>query len=168
MNTQQLIQKASKIKLLALDVDGVLTDGSIIYLSSGEEIKSFNVKDGLGVVRVARLGLKTAIISVRQSKVVEIRAAELKFDHVHQGVKDKKIIIEELARHHQFDLSEIAYMGDDVVDLSALQVVGLASCPSDAVDEVLSVSHFVSSKPGGKGAVRELCELIIKAQSIDS
>jgi 3-deoxy-D-manno-octulosonate 8-phosphate phosphatase (KDO 8-P phosphatase) len=164
MVKHDLLMRASKIKLIAFDVDGVLTDGSIVYLPSGEEIKHFNVKDGMGMTMVAKAGLKTAIITIRKSPVTEIRGKELKVDHIMQDVKDKRLALEEIARPHQIDFSEIAYMGDDIVDLPALMVVGLASCPSDAIDEVKAVCHHVSSKLGGKGAVRELCDLVLHAK----
>jgi len=167
MAKDTLIEKASKIKLIAFDVDGVLTDGAIVFLPSGEEIKFFNVKDGMGITLAAKAGFKTALITIRKTQVTEMRGKELKIDHILQGIKDKRHAIEDLAKQHHIDLSEIAYMGDDVVDLTALQIVGLASCPSDAIDEVKAVSHFVSSKGGGKGAVRELCDLILRAKHLN-
>ncbi len=156
--------KASKIQLLVLDVDGVLTNGEIIYTSSGEELKIFNVKDGLGLVLASQNGLITAIITGRISPMVEQRAEELRIRHVYQNIKDKTQVLEELAAHYQLSFEEICYIGDDLPDLPALNRVGLACCPSDAVLQVKEVCDWISTYEGGRGAVRELADLLIEAK----
>jgi 3-deoxy-D-manno-octulosonate 8-phosphate phosphatase (KDO 8-P phosphatase) len=155
---------AGGIKLIALDVDGVLTNGEITYTSSEDEIKVFNVKDGLGLVLASQANLITAIITGRASAMVERRGQELKIRHIYQNVKDKVKIIEELASMYNLNLDEICYMGDDLPDLPVLKTVGLSCCPSDAIAEVRDACNWTSSYEGGKGAVRELTDFLIKAK----
>lgn len=155
---------ASKVKLIALDVDGVLTNGEIVYTSNGDEIKIFNVKDGLGLVLASQSGFVTAIITGRESPMVEKRGKELKVHHVYQNVKDKTKIIAELADQYSLSLDEICFIGDDLPDLQVLKIVGLACCPSDAISEVQAASVWISSYEGGKGAVRELMDFLIAAK----
>jgi 3-deoxy-D-manno-octulosonate 8-phosphate phosphatase (KDO 8-P phosphatase) len=152
------------IKLLLLDVDGVLTDGRIVFDSNGVESKFFNVKDGHGIKLVQRAGISVGIISGRQSQVVDNRAAELGITHVYQRSHDKLgPYLEILAKTGLTD-SEVAYMGDDVIDIPVLRRVGFAAAPSDAVSEVIPHVHYVSSKGGGWGAVRDVCDLLLKEQ----
>ncbi len=158
-------ERAAKIKLLILDVDGVLTDGCLYYNSTGELMQSFYVQDGLGLKFLANLGIKLAIITGRHSKVAEARATELGIDHFYQGRINKLEALKELQANVQVELSEIAYMGDDVIDLPILSRVGLAACPRNAHSLILGDVHFVSRYDGGKGAVRELCDLILGAQN---
>ena len=157
-------ERAKRIRLVALDVDGVLTNGEIIYTSAGDEIKAFNVKDGLGVTLAIRGGLEVAIITARQSPMTERRAAELGIRHLLQGQKDKRAGLYELTEKLNIPAEAMAYMGDDLPDLPALQTVGLAACPADAVASVKEACHWVSACDGGRGAVRELMELILSAQ----
>lgn len=159
-----LKEKASKIKLLVFDIDGVMTDGSITYDENGIEYKTFNAKDGHGIAKIVRSGLLTAIITGRKNGTVERRAMDLKFSEVYQGVKNKLPILEALLQKYELDFSQVSYMGDDEPDIPILQKVGIAACPSDAVDKVRKVCNFISSKSGGHGAVRELCDLIFDAQ----
>lgn len=159
-----VLEVSRGIKLIALDVDGVLTNGDIIYTSSGEEIKVFNVKDGLGLVLASQNGFITAIITGRASPMVERRGQELRICHIYQNVKDKVKIIEELASMYGIRCNEICYMGDDLPDVPALKIVGLACCPLDAVTEVLEACNWISSHEGGQGAVRELTDFLIKAK----
>ncbi len=160
-----LVAKATKVKMIVLDVDGVLTDGGIIYASGGEEIKVFNVKDGLGLVQAVDSGLVTVIITGRESPAVARRAQELKITHLFQGVSDKLAILQKLCQELSISLDEVAYIGDDIPDLSVLQNVGLACCPNDAVPEVLAVCHFVTRRDGGRGAVREITDFILGVRS---
>jgi 3-deoxy-D-manno-octulosonate 8-phosphate phosphatase (KDO 8-P phosphatase) len=158
------LEAAGCIKVIAFDVDGVMTNGEIIYTSDGDEIKVFNVKDGLGLVLASQSGFITAIITGRASPIVERRCQELKICHIYQNVKDKTKIIEELATIYNIDCSEICYMGDDLPDLPALKMVGLACCPSDAIIEIREACSWISSHQGGQGAVRELIDFLIKAK----
>lgn len=164
-NDKRALEIAGKIKLIALDVDGVLTNGEIAYTSSGEEIKIFNVKDGLGMVLASQYGFITAIITGRESPMVERRGKELKVTHIYQGSKDKIKAIEELATKYNLELDEICYMGDDLPDLPVLKIVGLACCPLDAIIAVKEACGWISSCEGGKGAVRELTDFLIEAKT---
>ncbi|HLO26877.1 MAG TPA: HAD hydrolase family protein [Geobacteraceae bacterium] len=156
--------KLAKIKLLLLDVDGVLTDGRIIFDSNGVESKFFNVKDGHGIKLLQRAGVEVGIISGRTSQVVTNRAAELGITRVFQGSLDKLAIYREILADTGLDDAQIAFMGDDVIDIPVMRRVGFAAAPADALEEVLPHAHFVARNRGGWGAVRELCDLIIKGQ----
>ena len=157
-------EKLSIIKLVAFDVDGVLTNGEIIYTDSGQEAKIFNAKDGQGINLLNMHGFKTAIITARQSSIVDKRAKDLEIPEVFQGIKNKFAVIKILMEKYSLDLSEIAYVGDDLPDICVLERVGLACCPSDAVEEVKRICHFISDKEGGKGAVRQVADLIISSR----
>lgn len=148
------------IKLAAFDVDGVLTDGSITYDDNGIEYKTFNAKDGHGIVKLNEAGIITAIITARNSKTVERRACDLKITELHQGVKNKLAKLEELLVKYNLKFDEVAYIGDDIPDICILEKVKLPGCPADAVSEVKSIAGWVSSKDGGRGAVREFCDYI--------
>ena len=156
-----LEEQIAKIKLIAFDVDGVLTNGEIIYTDSGEEIKIFNAKDGHGMTMFNRKGFITAIITARKSSIVDKRAKDLEITHVFQGSKNKLNSLRELMEKYNLDYSEIAYVGDDMPDICVLEKVGLAFCPADAAEEVRQICHFISSKEGGKGAVREISDFIL-------
>ena len=155
-----LKEKASKIKLLAFDVDGVMTDGSITYDENGIEYKTFNAKDGHGLAKMAKNGFITAIITGRNNGTVDKRATDLRVCEVYQGVRNKLPILEGIMQKYELDFSQVAYMGDDEPDICILEKVGLPACPNDAVDKVKKICAFISSKQGGKGAVRELCDLV--------
>lgn len=158
-------QKALSIKLLALDVDGVLTDGKVWYRSAQEpEIKGFNIKDGLGIKLAQRAGIEVAIITGRESQAVSQRARELGIQLLLQGREDKAIALEELLEQRHLSASQVAYMGDDWPDLAAIRKAGLGACPSDAVDAVREISDWISPQAGGNGAVRSLCDLLLDAQ----
>ena len=158
---------AKKIKMLVFDVDGVMTDGSITYDQNGVEYKTFNAKDGHGIVRMNKSGFVTAIITARNNGTVEHRARNLNITELYQGRKEKLPALEQLLEKYNFRYENVAYMGDDLPDIFILQKVGLACCPNDAVKEVKKVCNFVSSLGGGKGAVRELCDFILEAQGIE-
>ncbi|HPD60334.1 MAG TPA: HAD-IIIA family hydrolase [Thermodesulfobacteriota bacterium] len=157
-------EKAKKIRLLVLDVDGVLTDGAIIYSDNGGESKSFNVKDGLGIKMLTQEGIKVAIISGRNSRAVEYRAKDLGIQEVYQGIKDKVAVFDEILKKNKINPEEIGFMGDDLIDLPLLYRVGFAIGVSDAAREIKNAVDYVTKLPGGKGAVREVCELILKSQ----
>ena len=152
----------AKIKLLLLDVDGVMTDGRIIYDNDGGETKAFDVKDGHGLKLVQRAGIKVGIITGRQSQVVARRAAELGIDLVYQGVKDKKVPFKEILEKLALAPEEVAYVGDDIVDLPVMLKVGFAATVADAVDDVKPYAHMVAKRCGGRGAVREICDFLLK------
>lgn len=154
------------IKLVAFDVDGVMTDGSLTFTEDGKEIKTYNAKDGLGVVMLNRAGITTAIITARNNNVVKVRAEILDIKELHMGQKYKVPALEKIMEKYNLDYSEVAYMGDDLPDICVLERVGLRCCPQDAVDEVKKVCNFVSSKGGGKGAVRELCDMLLKSRGL--
>lgn len=161
-----LKEKASKIKLLAFDVDGVMTTGEVTYDENGVEYKSFNVKDGHGLVRVQNAGFITAIITARNNGTVRHRAENLHITELYQGQKYKLPALEKIMKKYNLTYEQVSYMGDDLPDLCILEKVGLKCCPNDAVDEVKSVCNFISSKDGGRGAVRELTDFILDAQGI--
>jgi 3-deoxy-D-manno-octulosonate 8-phosphate phosphatase (KDO 8-P phosphatase) len=156
--------RAQKIKLLVFDVDGVLTDGQIVIGSTGETVKVFNVHDGLGITAAHRAGLKTAVITGRESDMVSRRGQELAITDVCQKVMDKYHQLIILAQKYDIGLEEIAYVGDDLNDLSVMHKVGLACAVADAMPEVKAAAHMVSSCCGGRGAVREIIEFVLKAQ----
>ncbi len=155
---------ASALRLLALDVDGVLTDGHIIYGNDGEELKAFNIRDGLGIKLLQRGGLEVAIITGRNSAIVSRRAAELGIELVVQGREDKLVALRELCDNLGLPLTACAYMGDDLPDLAAIRAAGMGLTVSDAAAAVLDAADWVSSRPGGAGAVREACEMILAAR----
>ena len=152
------------ITTVIFDVDGVLTDGRIIMDDDGRELKFFNVRDGHGIVLLHRAGLSSMIITGRRSKVVERRAKELRIPKVYQGVHNKLGLFEEIVEESGLSPSEIAYVGDDVVDIPLMRRVGLAVAVGDAHPEVKEVAHYVTRLPGGRGAVREFIETLLKIQ----
>ena len=151
-----------KIKLVAFDVDGVMTDGSITYDENGLEYKTFNSKDGHGIVSLSNAGIITAIITGRKNGTVEHRAKNLKITELVQGSKNKIADLETIMQKYNIKFDEIAYMGDDVPDICILEKVALKGCPADAVNEVKNIANFVSTKCGGRGAVREFCDYILE------
>ena len=155
---------AQQVRLVALDVDGVLTDGGLHYDPEGREQKRFHVADGLGIKLLRRAGLEVAIISGRASPAVAARARELGIAHLHQGVEDKRALLDQLLARLELCPAQVAYMGDDLPDLPVLRVVGFPAAPADARPEVRQAARWVTSAPGGRGAVRELAEHLLKAQ----
>jgi 3-deoxy-D-manno-octulosonate 8-phosphate phosphatase (KDO 8-P phosphatase) len=149
-----------------MDVDGVLTAGDVIVLDSGEEVKIWNSKDRLvlAAVRDSGLDLNFAFVTGRSSDSVLRTARELGVKHVEQGVKDKRAVVEAIARKENLKLDQIAFIGDDILDLPAMMRVGLSACPSDAVPDVRSRVHYISKLGGGRGAVRDVVELLLRAQ----
>lgn len=162
--SQSLQKKAKAIRLLAMDVDGVLSDGQIIYDSKGEEIKSFYVQDGVGLKALSDAGIVLAIITGRCSMMVERRAKELGIKHIIQGRDDKYVALTTLADELGFSMVECAYMGDDLPDLKAIRQAGLGVSVPNGCQQVKEVADWVTERSGGYGAVREICELILQAQ----
>lgn len=152
------------MRLLCVDVDGVLTDAGMYYGPAGEVLKKFNTRDGMGLERVRQVGVAVAIISGEDSAIVHARATKLKIDDVFCGAKDKRAAIDELCARHQLELQDVAFIGDDLNDLPALECVGLACAVADAAEPVKAVAHYVTQRRGGDAAVREVCELLIAAR----
>ena len=154
-----------RIRLFAMDVDGVLTDAGMYYSESGEELKKFNTRDGMGIKLLQRAGLITALITMEETKLVTRRAEKLAIPEVHQGARDKLAVMREMVARHGLTLQEVAYIGDDVNDLEALRAVGFSAAPADAMPSVLQAVHYICAKKGGEGAVREVADLILAAQT---
>ena len=160
----ELERRLARIKLLLMDCDGVLTDGRITLIGADDERKSFHTRDGHGLVLLHRAGLRSGIISGNRSSSVERRARNLKINFVHQGSWDKLATFREVLDEAAVEESEVAYVGDDVTDLPLMLRVGFAVAVADAVEETRRAAHYVTRSPGGFGAVREICEMILKAQ----
>jgi 3-deoxy-D-manno-octulosonate 8-phosphate phosphatase (KDO 8-P phosphatase) len=157
-------ERARRVRLILLDVDGVLTDGTVHIRSDGGEAKPFFIRDGLGMVVARREGIEVGLLSGRPSEATTRRADELGLRIVSQGSNDKRAAYADILANYGYQDHDVAYMGDDIVDLPILRQAGLATCPADAIEDVQSRVHWVSSRPGGRGAVRELIELVLTAQ----
>ncbi|MGE3272379.1 MAG: KdsC family phosphatase [Chloroflexota bacterium] len=162
--TPDVRERARKIKLVAMDVDGVLTDAGMYYTETGDELKKFNTRDGMGVALVRQAGLKTAILTRESTELVRRRGAKMRIDHIFIGVTDKLSCMHELLAELDLTLEQVAYIGDDVNDYELLCHVGLAAAVRDASRLPKSVAHLITEAKGGEGAVRELCEIILEAQ----
>jgi 3-deoxy-D-manno-octulosonate 8-phosphate phosphatase (KDO 8-P phosphatase) len=163
-NQSSIERRASRIKLLLMDCDGVLTDGRLWLMENGEEQKSFNVRDGMGLDLLRRAGLRSGVISGRVSGALERRSQELKIDFLRQGTSDKIRAFSEILLEARVDTGEVAFIGDDINDIPLMQQSELAVAVADAADEARKVAHFVTRAKGGDGAVREVIEIILKAQ----
>ena len=153
-----------KIKMLVMDVDGTLTDGTIYISPNGESMKAFNVKDGYGIVQARKHGIIPVIITGRKSQIVEERAKELKITELYQGIDDKLIKLKEVASKYEVDGQKIAYIGDDLNDLECIQYCGMTACPNDAMEEVKKAVKYVCKVDGGRGAVREFIDMKLVKQ----
>jgi len=162
----EIIKKASKIRLVVFDVDGVLTDGSLILGENGNEYKIFHVHDGLGLVMLKDAGFHVAVISARTSTIVSERMAALGIDFIYQGQENKRLTLNSLMKELNITKAGTAYIGDDLVDLPAMSLAGLAIAVANAHPKVIAHADWVSSKSGGQGAVREICELLLDAQGL--
>jgi 3-deoxy-D-manno-octulosonate 8-phosphate phosphatase (KDO 8-P phosphatase) len=161
---RDILERASRIRLAIFDVDGVLTDGSLFIGDDGQEYKSFNSRDGHGMTMLRQTGVTLAIITGRSSEVVRIRMTSLGINHIYQGIQDKLMAYEELKQSLNLTDEAIAYVGDDVVDLPVLRRAGLAVAVADAHPLVQRHAHWRTASPGGRGAARDLCELLMEAQ----
>jgi 3-deoxy-D-manno-octulosonate 8-phosphate phosphatase (KDO 8-P phosphatase) len=162
--SDELRQRLAGVRMLVLDVDGVLTAGSIIYTDSGEESKMFDVKDGLGIRLASEAGLQVALMTGRVSQVVQRRARDLHVHHTIQRVGDKAAALQTLADESGLPLPGIAFMGDDLNDRDAMRLAGVSIAPADAVPDILAIADLVTDAPGGRGAARQAVEAILKAQ----
>ncbi len=160
----EVCQRAQNIRLLILDVDGVLTDGRLYFDAKGETLKVFHVRDGHGIKLAQRAGIEVALLSGRRSDAAYHRARELDINRFHEGLRDKVAVLEEIMAALGIEAAQVATVGDDLVDLPIMSRAGLAVAVADAVPEVLAAAHWVTSLPGGRGAVREVCDLLIKAR----
>jgi 3-deoxy-D-manno-octulosonate 8-phosphate phosphatase (KDO 8-P phosphatase) len=160
-----VIERARHIRLLALDVDGVLTDGRLYLSAAGEELKVFHVRDGSGLVALQRAGIAVALVSGRDSAAVSRRAAELGIRHVRQGVSDKGAELDRLLADLAVEPAETACVGDDTPDLPMLRRAGLAIAVADAHPALVEAAHWTTTAPGGRGAVREVCDLLLSARA---
>ena len=162
LSEKELKEKTKKIKLVAFDVDGVMTDEGLIFDENGVEYKRFNAKDGQGIVMLNNSGFKTAIITARQNGTVRVRFNILKMSDLYEGQKNKEEALDELVKKYNLDYSEVAYMGDDLPDICVLKKVGLSITPQNGAKEVKAVVDFITEKSGGNGAVRELCDFLLE------
>jgi len=160
------LPRAAKVELLLLDVDGVMTDSTIVYGPEGYEMKAFSTRDGLGIRLLREAGVETGLITARTSDAVRRRAEDLGLRHVYQGRGKKIEAFQQIITAQNLRPDQVAYMGDDWLDLPVMLRVGLAAAVADAVAEVRAAAHYVARSPGGRGAVRELCELIIEAKGM--
>jgi 3-deoxy-D-manno-octulosonate 8-phosphate phosphatase (KDO 8-P phosphatase) len=161
---EYILEKAKKVKLLLLDVDGVLTDGRIIYDSRGCDMKLFDVHDGLGVYVLNKAGIKTILITAKGSPAIRPRARDMQVAEVFQNITPKTKVLDKILKKYKVELSEICFVGDDLVDLGLMKKVGLAVAVFNACPEIKQAAGYITLKEGGRGAVREVAELILKSQ----
>jgi 3-deoxy-D-manno-octulosonate 8-phosphate phosphatase (KDO 8-P phosphatase) len=165
ISRQEIMARANRIKFLATDVDGVLTDAGVYYSSEGEIMKLFSVRDGMGVQRLRDLlRIDTGIITGENSEAVKQRARKLSISELHCHVQNKASVLKEIAKRRNIVYDEFAFIGDDVNDIEVMKLVGLSACPRDAMKEVQRTAHYICDNKGGQGAFREFAELIITAK----
>jgi 3-deoxy-D-manno-octulosonate 8-phosphate phosphatase (KDO 8-P phosphatase) len=164
VKSEALAERCKALKLILTDVDGVLTDGTVLLMPDGREAKSFHIRDGLGIVLAQRVGLRTGILSGRRSEAVVRRAAELGMSILLQGIDDKAGAFRELLAAEKLESHEVAYMGDDVADLPVMMEAGLSGAPADAAVEVRNQAYMITTAAGGKGCLREFIEAILRAR----
>ena len=162
--SEELKERIRKIRVLIVDNDGVLTDGRIVYGDHGDEIKFFDVQDGFGLVLLRRAGYKTVMMSGKKSRVNKRRAKDLQFSGIYQNAYDKLAVFEKAAKKFKVTPEQICYIGDDLIDLPPMKRCGLAVAVPDAVGDVLKAAHYVTSRRGGRGAVREIVDILLKTQ----
>lgn len=164
MIKSEVAERAKRVKLLIVDIDGVMTDGRIVYSIYGDELKFFDVTDGFGISLLNSAGIKTAIITAKKSRIVKMRARDLKIAKAYQGFIDKLIPFDKLLKYFKISTEDICFIGDDLPDMPVLRRVGFAVSVPNALDEVKAIAHYITSKAGGRGAVREVCDILLKAQ----
>ena len=166
MAEMTIFERASLIRMVIMDVDGVLTDGGMYYGENGEEFKQFNTRDGKGIALLHEAGIRTAIVTSEQTNIVARRAKKLNIEEVYQGVRDKLPVVERLLANYNLAPEAVCYIGDDMGDLEIFGKVGLAVAVDDAILELKRQADYVTQLGGGRGAVREVCELILKAKGL--
>lgn len=159
-----LLSRLKKIKILISDVDGVLTDGGAYYSDEGIELKKFSIRDGMGIVLLQKAGYKVAIVTTEKTKIVERRAERIKVTDLYQGVVNKVEAIEDLLKKYSLTWEEAAFIGDDINDVPVLKRVGFAACPADATLLNKKTAHYVTKAKGGRGCVREVCDLLLSLE----
>jgi len=164
MISQDILARVKNIKALIVDIDGVMTDGRIVYSIYGDELKFFDVQDGLGIALLNRAGIKTFIITAKKSRIVKLRARDMKVTRAYHGFHDKLIPFNDILKRYRLRPEEICFIGDDIIDIPVLKRVGFSVAVPNAVDEVKQTTHHMTQKSGGRGAVREICDLILKSQ----
>ena len=161
---EELRERAKKVKLLLLDVDGVLTDGRIIYDSLGRDMKFFDVHDGLGVYALRKAGIKTVLITAKGSRSISPRARDMRVEEVFENISPKSAVLEKILKKYKADIDEVCFVGDDLVDLCLMKRVGFPVAVFNAAPEVKQAAFYITLREGGRGAVREIAELILKSQ----
>lgn len=161
-----LKSRLENIELLVMDVDGTMTDGAMYYSKDGDVMKRFYVRDGMGITLVQEANIRTAIITAETTSIVDTRAKKLKIPVVIQGCKNKSTAIKDLSKELNISLDKIAYIGDDINDEGAMRLVGLACAPCDAHPLILELAHFILPSPGGRGAIRDLCDHLLIAKNL--
>jgi len=161
---EDLREKAKKVKLLLLDVDGVLTDGRIVYDSRGHDMRFFDVHDGLGVYALRKSGIKTVLITAKGSRAIKPRARDMRVEEVFSDVSPKTAVLDKILKKYNVDISEVCFAGDDLVDLCLMKKVGFPIAVFNACPEIKQAASYVTIRTGGRGAVREIAELILKSQ----
>lgn len=161
---QYLLEKATKVKLLLLDVDGVLTDGRIIYDSCGRDMKFFDVHDGLGVYLLKKVGIPTILITAKGSRTIKPRARDMQVEEIFENISPKTAVLNKILNKYKVDVSQICFVGDDLVDLCLMKKVGFPVAVFNACREIKQSASYITLREGGRGAVREIAELILKSQ----
>jgi 3-deoxy-D-manno-octulosonate 8-phosphate phosphatase (KDO 8-P phosphatase) len=159
-----LRDRVKKIKLLLLDVDGVLTDGRIIYDSRGHDMKFFDVHDGLGIYALRRVGIKTILITAKGSRAIKPRARDMQVAEIFENISPKTAVLDKILRKYRLKADQVCFVGDDLVDLGLMKKVGFSVAVFNAVPEIKQIANYITLKEGGRGAVREIAELILKSQ----
>lgn len=166
MTPEEFRQRLLSLRLLVMDVDGTMTDGSLYYTEHGQAMKNFYVRDGMGVVLLHQAGLRTALLSSETSPILTARAKKLGIRHTFLGCIRKDETLQELCRLEHISLDDTAYIGDDINDISAMKIVGLSCCPCDAHPRVKQIAHYITPSPGGKGAIRDICDNILAVRNL--
>lgn len=164
MLPNQIKEIAEGISLMIFDVDGVLTDGTLVYGANGEEVKHFNVKDGVGIKLLQTYGIEVAVISAKESKPLKKRLQDLNVKHAYLACKDKLGALSELTQKLNLEYDQVAYCGDDVIDLKVMREIGLAIAPNDAYEMVKEAAHYVTNANGGKGVAREVADVLLSSR----
>jgi 3-deoxy-D-manno-octulosonate 8-phosphate phosphatase (KDO 8-P phosphatase) len=159
-----ILERAKKVKLLIIDIDGVMTDGRIIYSIYGDELKFFDVQDGFGISLLRAAGIPSVIITAKKSRIVTLRARDMRVAKAYQGHLDKLVPFKKILKRFKIAPDNICFVGDDLIDIPVLKRVGFAVAVPNAVEETKSAAHYITSKTGGRGAVREVCDMILKSQ----